>query len=368
MMHLRDWWLDGLGLLASASLSLAMPLLIQRTRVPPNRDLAREIDELFVAEVKGKTPTRAVHARVRKIYAEYGLPSSEMVGQEAVQEYVVLLSHEPLNFLETLLPQVKRAVNAEKISETSYIYLAAQARQQNIRKKFSGAPENSELKKQIERLFKADQAVRTHSKAWDLKQLAGRDRADGVTAHAIFAKYGLPTFSLVGPQASQEFDDVIQHQPLAFQKAVLPEMEADAKVGQVSPESYAMLLDRIESSSGQSQTYGENFICTTEGNMKPSPIADPKHVDRRRAELGLMPLSLYSEVLGDLYMKNFCKQIALKNRRIPPPESPEPHLELDSVYMRPITSSPPVAPYASIPWSRCATNRERRDKPARWST
>jgi hypothetical protein len=92
-------------------------------------------------------------------------------------------------------------------------------------------------------------------------------------------------------------------------------MKADLGAGQVSAESYAMLLDRVESSSGQPQTYGENFVCTPDGKMKPSPIADPEQVDRRRADIGLMPLGLYAKLLGEMYMNGLCEQVAAGNRK-----------------------------------------------------
>lgn len=250
-----------------------------------------------------------------------------MVGEEAAEEYVTLVSGEPLDFIEKALPQLKQAADAGKVSENSYIYLRAQLRQKKVREKFSGPPVNAPLQREIELLIKTDQAVRpTGKKTWDLKKLAATDRADGVEAHAIFAKYGLPTFALVGPQAAQDFDTVIQHQPLAFQKQVLPQMKADAEAGQVSSEGYAMLLDRVESYSHQPQTFGENFVCTSDGRGKPSPIADPEHVGRRRAELGLVPLDLYAKVLGELYMNSLCAQIAAANRKATLIKPALPHL------------------------------------------
>jgi len=316
-----------LGLLVLAFLPVALPVSGQRKQAASNHQLAAEIDKLFTADIKDETPSHVIHARVCQIFAEHGVPTDEMVGEQAAEEYAILLSGEPLTFVKTVLPQLRRAADAGKVSENSYIYLRAQVRQKKIREKFSGPPANPTLQREIERLFKTDQAIRSPGgKPWDLKKLAATDRADGVTAHTIFAKYGLPTFALVGPQAAQDFDAVIQHQPLAFQKQVLPQMEADVAAGQVSSESYAMLLDRVESSSGQPQTYGENFVCAPDGKIKPPPIADPGQVDRRRAKLGLMPLAVYGKLLGKLYMNNFCAQVAAANRKAAHGNPATPHL------------------------------------------
>jgi len=312
--HMTKWRSSGLGLLVAC---LSVPLLFsgQPKHAPSNPRLAAEIDKIFLADLNGETPSDAVHARVRQTFAKYGVPSQKMVGEEAAEEYIALLGGEPLTFVESVLPKVERAAAAGDISENSYIYLRTQTHQKEIREKFNGSAANPALRNKIERLFKTDQAVRPVGKPWDLKKLQATDRADGETAHAIFAKYGLPTFALVGPEAAQEFDDVVQHQPLAFQKQVLPQMKADLAAGQVSAQSYAMLLDRVESSSGQPQTYGENFVCTPDGKMKPSPIADPEQVDRRRADIGLVPLSLYAKLLGEMYMNGLCEQVAAANRK-----------------------------------------------------
>ena len=324
---MTTWRHGGLGLLVLAFLLVALPLSGQRKQAPSNRRLAAEIDKLFATHINEEEPSNTEQARLRAIFATYGVPSNEMVGEEAAEEYIILLSGEPLTFVETVLPQFERAAGAGKVSENGYIYLRAQAHRKKIREKFNGPPANPTLQREIERLFKTDQAVRfAGKKPWDLKKLEATDRADGVTAHAIFARYGLPTFALVGPEAAQDFDDVIQHQPLAFQKQVLPQMKADVEAGQVSSESYAMLLDRVESSSGQPQTYGENFVCAPDGKGRPSPISDPEHVDRRRAELGLIPLNLYAKVLGELYMNNLCAQIAAANKKTVRGKPATPHL------------------------------------------
>lgn len=295
--------------------------------MPLNPNLASKIDKLFTSAIRSETSGDALDTRVRQVFVEYGIPTNELVGEECAEEWVVLVSGQPLTFVEAVLPALKRAADTEKVSENSYIYLLVQARQKRIRERFSGGPANPGLKKEIDHLFKTDQAVRPAGvKHWDLKQLAATDRADGITAHAIFTKYGLPTFALVGPEASQEFDDVVQHQPLAFQKQVLPQMEADAKADQVNSESYAMLLDRVESSSHQPQTYGENFVCTPDGKSQPSPMTGPANVDRRRAEIGLMPLGLYSKVLAELYMNNLCAQVAAANKKAARGKPATPHL------------------------------------------
>lgn len=317
----RDKGFGRCGAIVSGIALLVVTLLSAHPRPPRQKQaqspqLAEEINRLFNADLENAMPSRAEHAQVRKIFDDHGLPTNEMVGEEPAEEFVLLLSGEPVDFIESVLPRLKDAADTGKLSENSYSYLRVQVRLKKIRSKYSGAPANPALADEIERLSKADQAVRSAGqKRWDIKKIQATDRADGKTAHAIFAKYGLPTFATVGPQAAEGFATVIQHQPLAFQKQVLPQMRAAAEAGQISAESYAMLLDRVQSNSGERQTYGENFVCAPDGKGKPAPIADPEHVDRRRAEMGLMPLDLYAKVLGQLYMNNMCAQIGAANKK-----------------------------------------------------
>lgn len=298
--------------------------MAQQKRFGINHKLATEVDELFLKDITEPTPDASIDAGVRQIFAEYGVPSDALIGTEPSGEYLVLLSAEPLPFLDAVLPKLKQAADAGRVPEDSYIYLQQIIRRRKIEEKFSGPPENPKLQAEIERLIKADQGVRAAGqKKWDLKKMNATDRADEITAKAILAKYGLPTFALVGPNAAGGFADVIQHQPLAFEKQVLPQMKAKAAEGQIDSEHYAMLLDRVESYSHQPQTYGENFVCTSDGKFKPSPIADPQQVDHRRAELGLMPLAVYGKLLGKLYMGNLCAQVEAANRKKPKSARPD---------------------------------------------
>ncbi len=304
----------------------SFPALAQNKQAALNQKLASEIDELFIKDIKAQTPDAATHARVRQILAKYGVPSNALVGSESVAEYLVLLSGEPLPFLETVLPKLKQAADGGKVSEDSYIYLQQIIRRKRMRKQFSGRPENPKLRDEIEGLVKADQGVRpAGQKNWDLKKMEEIDRADGIEVRAILAKYGLPTFALVGPRAAEGFADMIQHQPLALEKTVLPEMKTKAAEGQIDSEHYAMLIDRVESSSHEPQTYGENFVCTPDGKFEPSPIADAQNVEHLRAEFGLMPLAVYEKVLEESYGKNFCAQIAAQSKRQSAIDRRKPH-------------------------------------------
>ncbi|WPO82659.1 DUF6624 domain-containing protein [Chryseobacterium sp. JJR-5R] len=98
----------------------------------------------------------------------------------------------------------------------------------------------------------------------------------------------------VGAQANSALFLVIQHADLETQKKYLPMMREAVTKGNASPASLALLIDRIEIQEGRKQIYGSQ-IGTNPINKTPYvlPLIDPGNVDKRRAEVGLDPISDY---------------------------------------------------------------------------
>lgn len=98
----------------------------------------------------------------------------------------------------------------------------------------------------------------------------------------------------VGAQANSALFLVIQHADLETQKRYLPMMKDAVTKGNASPGSLALLIDRIEIREGRKQVYGSQ-IGTHPNNktMYVLPLTDPDNVDKRRAGVGLGPISDY---------------------------------------------------------------------------
>jgi hypothetical protein len=98
----------------------------------------------------------------------------------------------------------------------------------------------------------------------------------------------------VGAQANSALFLVIQHSDLETQKKYLPMMKEAVTKGNASPGSLALLIDRIEIREGRKQIYGSQ-IGTNPNNktLYVLPLIDPDNVDKRRAEVGLGPISEY---------------------------------------------------------------------------
>ncbi|WP_415325544.1 DUF6624 domain-containing protein [Chryseobacterium sp. MMS23-Vi53] len=98
----------------------------------------------------------------------------------------------------------------------------------------------------------------------------------------------------VGAQANSTLFLVIQHSDLETQKKYLPMMKEAVKKGNASSASLALLIDRIEIREGRKQIYGSQIgINKNNSTYYVLPLIDPDNVDKRRAEVGLDPISDY---------------------------------------------------------------------------
>jgi hypothetical protein len=116
----------------------------------------------------------------------------------------------------------------------------------------------------------------------------------------IVRQYGWPSPELIGHDGVKAAFLLVQHAALTFQKEMLPLVKKAYKKGGLSGESYALLLDRVLVGEGKSQVYGTQVKLKGK-EFVPDPIKDEVNVDKRRAEVGLPPLSEYLKVLKREY-------------------------------------------------------------------
>ncbi len=106
---------------------------------------------------------------------------------------------------------------------------------------------------------------------------------------------GWPRKSIAGENADSAAWLLVQHaaddQP--FQREVLALLGPLAEAGETGKDTYALLFDRVAYYSGRPQRYGSQGSCATPHSWSPFPIEDRAGVDKRRAEVGLPPLSEY---------------------------------------------------------------------------
>lgn len=108
-----------------------------------------------------------------------------------------------------------------------------------------------------------------------------------------------PGFKEVGTDGSTTVWLLIQHAPVETQEQYVGWLEKAVSEKNASPVNLAYLQDRILMYQNKPQIYGTQAKTNPKtGKMELVPIADPEHVDERRAKLGLSPLSAYKKRLG----------------------------------------------------------------------
>lgn len=116
--------------------------------------------------------------------------------------------------------------------------------------------------------------------------------ANLVRLEALIEARGWPELSAVGEEAAYAAGNVVNHSDLATRQRYLPMLEAVCERGEGDWSRYAHILDRTELESGRSQVYGTQMeLDEATGRYIPQPLADPEHVDERRAAKGLEPIA-----------------------------------------------------------------------------
>lgn len=130
------------------------------------------------------------------------------------------------------------------------------------------------------------------------------DTANEERITAIVRQYGWPSSQLVGRDGAEAAFLLVQHAGLTLQKKVLPLVEKAYRSGDLSGQSYALLCDRVLVREGKPQVYGTQAKRIEEWKGREpvaEPIADEANVDKRRAKLGLPPLSEYLQMMKQIY-------------------------------------------------------------------
>lgn len=115
----------------------------------------------------------------------------------------------------------------------------------------------------------------------------------------IIDKYGWLGPGDIGEQCNITLFFVVQHATLNYQDKYLPVLRNAVKSGKARAKDLALLEDRVALKHGRPQVYGSQLIWNMKDNSNViAPLSDPDNVDKRRALVGLGPLSDYVAVLG----------------------------------------------------------------------
>jgi hypothetical protein len=124
-----------------------------------------------------------------------------------------------------------------------------------------------------------------------VQRLSLADSARAVELAGILDRFGLPTRSMVGAAGSDAAMLIVQHNA-ALQAPVL-RMARALPPGNLSPQTLAMLEDRVRTNGGEPQRYGTQFTIRNDGYLVFAPTESLAGLESRRAAAGLPPLAQY---------------------------------------------------------------------------
>jgi hypothetical protein len=117
----------------------------------------------------------------------------------------------------------------------------------------------------------------------------------------IVEEKGWPTIALAGIDASNAAMLILTHTPdHAWQRQILPQLQALADTGKIDPSPLAMVVDKELVAEGKLQRYGSQFKYTN-GEIAMYAVEDPGNLDQRRAKALLPPMDVYKETMFNIY-------------------------------------------------------------------
>jgi hypothetical protein len=154
---------------------------------------------------------------------------------------------------------------------------------------FNADPEIEGIRQRLRELSDQDKTAREESviDPNKLEQLSQRSRS---LLQNIFDTYGWPKISIFGTQACNDFWLLVQHEPLQMQEEMLPALKRAVETGAAQRRNYAYLYDRVQVEKREPQYWGTQSICE-HGKAILATVDDVEHIDKRRAAIGLEPLS-----------------------------------------------------------------------------
>lgn len=126
------------------------------------------------------------------------------------------------------------------------------------------------------------------------KIIVEKDSLNLIAVKNILDTRGWLGEDVVGERGNSALFLVIQHAEISTQEKYLPMMREAVRNGKANAASLALLEDRVALRQGKKQIYGSQVNRDLKTNYYyVAPLDDPDNVDKRRAEVGLQPLSAY---------------------------------------------------------------------------
>lgn len=161
-----------------------------------------------------------------------------------------------------------------------------------------------ELAEEVRQMGVADQAVRdglgpaTIQDTAFLGRMARSDSSRSRRLRGLVEERDWPRSADVGEEAAEAAFLVVQHSPFQdWQEAMLPHIEKAVRAGDLDPQDYALLFDRVRVQRGRPQRFGTQLSQGSDSLLHVDQLEDTAAVDSLRADLGLPPLDAYLTAL-----------------------------------------------------------------------
>jgi hypothetical protein len=135
-----------------------------------------------------------------------------------------------------------------------------------------------------------EEKVRAQAAMW--AEITPIDEANQTALLAMLPPEGWFTISRYGKAGSTAAFLIIQHSNVDLWRRFMPVLKDLAAKGEVRGGDYALMYDRLALHDHQPQLYGSQMTCKA-GRYAPDNLADPEHVDERRAAIGMAPYKDY---------------------------------------------------------------------------
>ncbi|MEI6019645.1 MAG: DUF6624 domain-containing protein [Bacteroidota bacterium] len=177
---------------------------------------------------------------------------------------------------------------------------------------------NLQLARQLDSIYQLDQKQRMRidsfrkvfgAESKELGQLfrdiLKQDSTSIMMVSNILDKYGWMGKDKIGENGNLALFSIVHHGSLTVKKKYLPLLKEAVKLGNAEASDCATLEDAILVDSGEKQIYGTQLAFDNDSNKAfVIPLEDPMNVDKRRHNVGLIPMKQYvklSKIDWDAY-------------------------------------------------------------------
>ena len=175
--------------------------------------------------------------------------------------------------------------------------------------RINGSGTDTALRDRLLKMGQVDQAVRGFAQGKQtsvmtqemIKKLPETDAHLTLQLQQIVKESGWPTIALVGIDASNAAMLILTHTTdHAWQRQLLPQLETLADADKIDASSLALVVDKELVAEGKLQRYGSQFKFIN-GAMAMYAVEDPSSLDNRRSKALLPPMSVYKNILSQMY-------------------------------------------------------------------